>query len=245
MDPLSDHITRTSSLASSIATDDAESPAHNPASPKESTGRLTHDVLPDGSFEEPATDAVREPSQPMPSEYDTKDDSDALLSSPPPVHVEPAIPDPFIVDDGDDDSEDEVGSSDERMAASTTESSAAADDEIALAQSTIFEPDPATPTQPTYPASIAPATSPYPQPALFSPQPNLLNVHKEMPAVPSAASSEEEDEEPPELYLPGLVLPTMFLPIPNVRFHTLSFVPGRAFTIMFPDGVRPTLSRRC
>lgn len=241
MDPLSDQVARTSSLAPSVATDDAESPAYSPTGLDEPTGRPTQDVLP----EESAPDAVRKPSLPMPSEYDAKDDSDALLSSPPPVHVEPAIPDPFIVDDGDDDSEDEAGSSDERMAASTTESSAAADDEIALAQSTIFEPDPATPTQPTYPASIAPATSPYPQPALFSPQPNLLNVHKEMPAVPSAASSEEEDEEPPELYLPGLVLPTMFLPIPNVRFHTLSFVPGRAFTIMFPDGVRPTLSRRC
>ncbi|KAF9048300.1 hypothetical protein BDZ89DRAFT_1057874, partial [Hymenopellis radicata] len=31
------------------------------------------------------------------------------------------------------------------------------------------------------------------------------------------------EEEVPDLYLPGLVLPTMFLPIPNVR-RPLSFL---------------------
>jgi hypothetical protein len=42
------------------------------------------------------------------------------------------------------------------------------------------------------------------------------NIHKEVP-LPPRPDSDNEDEEPPELYLPGLVIPTMFLPIPNVR----------------------------
>jgi hypothetical protein len=42
------------------------------------------------------------------------------------------------------------------------------------------------------------------------------NRNKAVPPPPS--ESDPEDEEAPELYLPGLVIPTMFLPIPNVRF---------------------------
>ncbi|KAF7794259.1 hypothetical protein EIP86_005392 [Pleurotus ostreatoroseus] len=220
MDPLSDPAPQTSSPPSpAIDESDAESPTHSPADDVEASDHATRSTLSDAEIEETASDAVSESDEPIPSGYDTKDD--ALLSSPPPVHVQPDIPDPFLIDD-DEDSEDDTSSADERMAQSTTPSSAAADDEIALAQSTILEPepDPATPTQPTYPVSAiispAPVTSPFPHPALFSPQPN---VHKEVLAVPSAPSSEdeedEEDEEPPELYLPGLVLPTMFLPIPN------------------------------
>lgn len=43
----------------------------------------------------------------------------------------------------------------------------------------------------------------------------LLTVHnKDVPPPPS----ESEEEDAPELYLPGLVLPTMFLPIPNASY---------------------------
>ncbi|KAF5387377.1 hypothetical protein D9757_005706 [Collybiopsis confluens] len=69
------------------------------------------------------------------------------------VYVEPAAPDPFLID------------------------SDASDEETEL-------PPAVTPTTP--------------------------NVNKDMPPPPS-----ESEEEAPEMYLPGLVLPTMFLPIPN------------------------------
>ncbi|KAE9396866.1 hypothetical protein BT96DRAFT_977219 [Gymnopus androsaceus JB14] len=39
----------------------------------------------------------------------------------------------------------------------------------------------------------------------------VQNLNKDVPPPPS----ESEEEDAPELYLPGLVLPTMFLPIPN------------------------------
>lgn len=42
------------------------------------------------------------------------------------------------------------------------------------------------------------------------------NVYKAVP--PPSPPDSDEDDETPELYLPGLVIPTMFLPIPNVRF---------------------------
>ena len=35
-------------------------------------------------------------------------------------------------------------------------------------------------------------------------------------------SDDEDEEDAPELYLPGLTLPTMFLPIPNVRYPLFS-----------------------
>ncbi|KAI5895431.1 uncharacterized protein SCHCODRAFT_01284785 [Schizophyllum commune H4-8] len=37
------------------------------------------------------------------------------------------------------------------------------------------------------------------------------------PQPPSSSESDQDEEEAPDLYLPELVLPTMFLPIPNVR----------------------------
>ena len=38
----------------------------------------------------------------------------------------------------------------------------------------------------------------------------------------SSDDDEEDEEDVPELYLPGLTLPTMFLPIPNVRYPLFS-----------------------
>jgi hypothetical protein len=48
------------------------------------------------------------------------------------------------------------------------------------------------------------------------------NVNKEVPPPPPPDSDEDSDDAP-DLYLPGLVLPAMFLPIPNVRRHSLSY----------------------
>lgn len=50
-------------------------------------------------------------------------------------------------------------------------------------------------------------------PSLPSP---IINVNKDVPPPPPQLDSSDE-EDAPDLYLPGLVLPTMFLPIPNVR----------------------------
>ncbi|KAK7061051.1 hypothetical protein VNI00_000786 [Paramarasmius palmivorus] len=45
--------------------------------------------------------------------------------------------------------------------------------------------------------------------------PTTPNVNKDVPPPPAEETIAEEEEEVPELYLPGLVIPTMFLPIPN------------------------------
>ncbi|KAJ3530875.1 hypothetical protein NM688_g7650 [Phlebia brevispora] len=217
----------------------ATAPLQEDAQYSESVQQAT---LYDAEAEAPLPEPVNDPLQSMPSEYDTKDD--ALLGSPPPIHLEPEVPDPFIVDDGEDSDEDR--GSDEAGLAESATPSAAADEEIALAQSILIEPsiqqDPSTPVQAQYPVPVAPITSPFPsKPSLFSLQPN---VNKEMPSLPSAPSSEEDEEETPELYLPGLVLPTMFLPIPNVRFIALFYELELLF-IVLRDGIRRTLSARC
>ncbi|EEB89987.1 hypothetical protein MPER_11866 [Moniliophthora perniciosa FA553] len=48
--------------------------------------------------------------------------------------------------------------------------------------------------------------------------PTTPNVNKDVPPPPPEekdTEEEEEEEEVPEIYIPGLVIPTMFLPIPN------------------------------
>ncbi|PIL25148.1 hypothetical protein GSI_13037 [Ganoderma sinense ZZ0214-1] len=61
---------------------------------------------------------------------------------------------------------------------------------------------------------------------LAPPEPELTpttpNVNKAMPPTPALPSDDEDEEDAPELYLPGLTLPTMFLPIPNVRYPLFS-----------------------
>ncbi|KAK0202556.1 hypothetical protein DFS33DRAFT_1263546 [Desarmillaria ectypa] len=42
-----------------------------------------------------------------------------------------------------------------------------------------------------------------------------LNINKDVPPPPPEVDTDPDEEEAPDLYLPGLVLPTMFLPIPN------------------------------
>jgi len=55
-----------------------------------------------------------------------------------------------------------------------------------------------------------------------APSPIAERLNAELPPVPPTRStpepdSEEDDEETPDLYIPALTAPTMFLPIPNVR----------------------------
>lgn len=61
-----------------------------------------------------------------------------------------------------------------------------------------------------------------PSPLSSKPLPSPVNVNKEVPPPPvperdGGDSDEDEADDVPDLYLPGLVTPTMFLPIPNVR----------------------------
>jgi len=105
------------------------------------------------------------------------------------IYVEPEVPDPFLIDDEDD----AVSDNDEEagaVAAAVSES-----------QQTIIPAHEISLTSEHI--SSLPAVPP-------------LNVNKDVPPAPRPDSESDEDQVP-DLYLPGLILPTMFLPIPNVR----------------------------
>lgn len=101
------------------------------------------------------------------------------VTSPPPTVMEPAVPDPFILDDPED-----------PMSEGDSEGSKSVPEEISLTSA-------------------------------VAPTPTAERVNAELPPLPSRATpspdSEEEEEETPDMYLPALTAPTMFLPIPNVR----------------------------
>lgn len=104
--------------------------------------------------------------------------------------LEPEVPDPFIVEGSEGTlSEGEDASSDVEGTSPDSESVHPADEEIALVQSALLTP------------SEVPPSIPSP------------NVNKDVPPPPAS----DTESEAPELYLPGLTMPTMFLPIPNVR----------------------------
>lgn len=108
----------------------------------------------------------------------------------PEVHVQEEVPDPFLVDD----EGDAVSSEDGSASAPRESASPAAAQEVSLSNT----------------------ASPSPLPAPPSPLPMTPNVNKDVPPPPISDSDDDEDDIP-DLYLPGLVIPTMFLPIPNVR----------------------------
>lgn len=58
--------------------------------------------------------------------------------------------------------------------------------------------------------------------ALMSPPPENTNqlspAVQPLPTPAPGPDSDEDDEEIPDLFIPALIAPTMFLPIPNVRF---------------------------
>ncbi|KAI0741612.1 hypothetical protein C8Q80DRAFT_1110193 [Daedaleopsis nitida] len=53
------------------------------------------------------------------------------------------------------------------------------------------------------------------------PTPRSPNFNKSVPPTPTLPSEDEDEDDVPELYLPGLTLPTMFLPIPNTDALTI------------------------
>ena len=97
-----------------------------------------------------------------------------------------------------------------------------------------LEPEPLTPSlvppPPTAPSpleaspsesiALSPPSSQLPLPSEEPAAVPLLNTDKPVPAPPPPTSDTESEPEAPAVYLPQLVLPTMFLPIPNVRISS-------------------------
>ncbi|KAH9852648.1 hypothetical protein C2E23DRAFT_730367 [Lenzites betulinus] len=111
--------------------------------------------------------------------------AEPLLSPPAPVG-EPEVPDPFL--------REPEGSSDEVSVSALPEDTISPSATPAVEEVTLAAVEPSTPI------------------------PRSPNVNKSVPPTPLPAASDDEDEdeeEAPEFYLPGLTLPTMFLPIPN------------------------------
>lgn len=72
-----------------------------------------------------------------------------------------------------------------------------------------------------------------------------LNVNKDVPPSPPAASDSESDEAAPVIHAPGLTLPTLFLPIPNVRLldsilHLTWWLTAKVTSFSFWRVSRPT-----
>lgn len=140
----------------------------------------------------PQLDSAVRSLPPLEEENGARSATDSVFGSSlpvPAVHVEEDVPDPFLVDDEGDALSSEDGS----------------------------VPAPASPA-PAQEVSLSLIPSPSPLPsAQLSPRPLLSpNVNKDVPPPP-VSDSEDDDDDAPELYLPGLIIPTMFLPIPNVR----------------------------
>lgn len=106
---------------------------------------------------------------------------------------------------------------DSEGALSEGEGTSPVDEEIALAQSAVLSPSEAAPS-------------------LLSP-----NLNKDVPPPPES----DAESEAPELYLPALTMPTMFLPIPNVRLslsYTLTWWFYQRPPLMYhPCTIRRTL----
>lgn len=128
-----------------------------------------------------------EPEPSYPGEIPSSEEP--MFTSPPPPLVEPDVPDPFLVDD--------------------PENPMSDDEEIPI-------PDVSESQQSITPAEDIPLTRPSSSPPSTAPLPSA-NLNKAVPPPPESDDEEDEEEEAPEIYLPSLIIPTMFLPIPNVR----------------------------
>lgn len=111
------------------------------------------------------------------------------------VYVEPEVPDPFLIDD-----EHLSDKEDDRQEYSQSESQQ-------TITKTSLKVSISSPPSSTFPVSSGLRTA--------------FNLNKDVPPPPTDSSETEEDA--PEMYLPSLVMPTMFLPIPNVRQSLLTW----------------------
>ncbi|KAG6919519.1 hypothetical protein DXG01_005109 [Tephrocybe rancida] len=157
-----------------------------------STGDLRESAVPESVLDDFAEEAV--PAEPVTSSETALSEETPTFSSFPAVDIEPEALDPFLIDDGSSSEEEEA------------EEEGDADDAVPTGQSNAT----LTPSEVslTLPASTTP--KPPTTHATDLPSPNL---NKDVPPPPT--DSETDEEEAPDLYLPGLLLPTMFLPIPN------------------------------
>ncbi|KAL0575186.1 hypothetical protein V5O48_006780 [Marasmius crinis-equi] len=131
----------------------------------------------------------QDPPMATPSEDRPEHEQEAqpeVQEQPPSIYVEPEVPDPFLIDEPESSASE---GEDEAQESSTVP------DSLHTAPITIDE------TAPVSPSSVVPLTP--------------VDVNKDVPPPPSESEAEVETEEAPELYIPGLVLPLMFLPIPN------------------------------
>jgi hypothetical protein len=90
--------------------------------------------------------------------------------------------------------------------------------------SSIPGPDPFIVEDPDTPATSTPL--PIASPSFQSQQ---LNINKDVPLPPPPPpgdDDEDDDDEQPEIYLPQLVIPTMFLPLPNVSAAMMPYSCG-------------------
>ncbi|KAG5338686.1 hypothetical protein C0989_006654 [Termitomyces sp. Mn162] len=141
---------------------------------------------------EPASELVVEDSVEQPGLDDTGEPRQTVLPEEPTfltsaVHVELGIPDPFLVDDD-----------------TSSEEEAAVNDPAPPSQSV---------TSNEVPLALPPSPRDFEPPMALTVGLLSTNVNKAVPPLP--ADSETDEDEAPDLYLPGLLLPTMFLPIPN------------------------------
>ena len=121
--------------------------------------------------------------------------SEPMFTSPPTVYVEPEAPDPFLVDEEGD--------------ALSDEDHDKQDSSVPMSQD----------TSPAHNVPLDLPPTPSPQPTAQQPLPPvspLPNINKDVPPPPSS-DSDLDEEEVPDIYVPQLIVPTMFLPIPNVR----------------------------
>ncbi|KAF8074838.1 hypothetical protein FPV67DRAFT_600829 [Lyophyllum atratum] len=184
----SEHLSQSS--RSSVAMSEYPSPLQHPMDEEADAHQVptADDSVESSRSTQPAEDLERvEAEKPIPVLGD-----ESMSSRLPSVYVEPEVPDPFLIDD-DTSSEEEDEDEQDRLPA------------VSQSQSTITTHDVSL-TLPASPLPSEPATSH--SVGLLSP-----NLNKAVPPPPS--DSESDEEEIPDLYLPGLIISTMFLPIPN------------------------------
>ena len=124
-----------------------------------------------------------------------------VAPSPPEYGDQEQAPDPFVVDDPEN-----------LLSDPEPEPTADAPAPPPVAPS----PPDATPTEPV---SLSPAAPVLSLPLENAPAPPPVK-DKPVPAPPPVSEDTESEPEAPAVYLPQLVLPTMFLPIPNVRMSS-------------------------
>ncbi|KAI0075299.1 hypothetical protein K474DRAFT_1428020 [Panus rudis PR-1116 ss-1] len=197
--------TRMSSYSTVRSADTAATSLRDEQSVHEKEASEGHGLQDEPIAEEAAEGVFEQPSPvpesvPEPSDEQVAEESSMGEERPEPV-AEPEVPDPFLVDDPEQplSSEEEE---EESLAVSSGDDDTPAD-EIALAQSTILE----TP--------VATASVNKPVPPTPSPEPPVSS--QQSSRDDESSSSSEEEDSAPDLFLPSLILPTMFLALPNVR----------------------------